>query len=151
LISDILKKRVKVRVSGIIVRDGGILLIAHRKRGDVYWLLPGGGVKYGEALDRALRREFQEELGIGVDVGEPVLMCDSIDPRGRRHIVNIVFRCAYREGTYTLGRDRRLFDYGFFNRDEIAGKRIHPPINEALGAILSNSSHDFYLGSVWLR
>ncbi|MBN2158622.1 MAG: NUDIX hydrolase [Spirochaetes bacterium] len=144
-------KRVAVRVAGIIVRDGELLLVAHRKGRDVYWLLPGGGVEYGEALDRALRREFIEELGVEVDVCEPVLMCDSIDPEGKRHIVNIMFRCAYRSGDYALGRDRRLFDYGFFRGDELAGKRIYPPINDSLVAILANRSHDFYLGCLWLK
>jgi 8-oxo-dGTP pyrophosphatase MutT (NUDIX family) len=38
---------VRVRVAGILINHEGVLLIAHKKDEDVYWLLPGGGVDYG--------------------------------------------------------------------------------------------------------
>jgi ADP-ribose pyrophosphatase YjhB (NUDIX family) len=44
---------VRVRVGGILITNDGILLIAHKKDNNVYWLLPGGGVDYGESLSEA--------------------------------------------------------------------------------------------------
>jgi 8-oxo-dGTP diphosphatase len=146
---DIFNRGVRIRVSGILVRDNTLLLIAHKKRGEIYWLLPGGGIEYGESLSQALRREFREELGIGIDVNEIAVVCDSIEPRGKRHILNIIFRCGYRNGDYRLGRDRRLHDYGFFGARDIPGIRLYPPINAALAAILDKKKHDIYEGSLW--
>ena len=146
---DFFRRRVRVRVSGILIRDGALLLIAHRKKDRVYWLLPGGGVKFGESLERALRREFREELGIDVDVHDLVLACDSIEPGGRRHIVNLSFRCTYREGEYALGAERRLHGFGFFGREDIPGKKIYPPMQDAIITILDNKTAGVYLGSLW--
>jgi 8-oxo-dGTP diphosphatase len=150
LIFDRFRKKVRVRVSGFLVRDGALLLVAHKKKGEIYWLLPGGGVNFGESMERALVREFREELGIDVEVDGFLFMCDSIDPRGKRHVLNVSFRCAYRGGEYRLGRDRRLHDFGFFPGRDIAGLRLYPPVNGTLVSILDNKKPDFYLGSLWM-
>ena len=60
----------RTRACGLIRRDGKVLL--QRKRTDVVWALPGGGVEHGETADAALRREFLEELGWDVRVGSLV-------------------------------------------------------------------------------
>jgi 8-oxo-dGTP diphosphatase len=151
LIFNAFRDDVTVRVSGIITRDGSLLLIAHKKKHDVYWLLPGGGVRHGESLAEALCREFMEELGVAIEVGKPVFMCDSIDPLGKRHILNISFLCSHRDGEYRLGRERRLHDYGFFRKEDIFSMRIHPPVNTTLERVLDGEDHDFYLGSLWLK
>lgn len=143
-------KKVRVRVSGFLSRDDSLLLVAHKKKDEIYWLLPGGGVCYGESLKAALAREFREELGIRVEVGQVLFMCDSIDPRGRRHILNVSFRCDYRGGELRLGSDRRLHDFGFFTAQQISGLRLYPPVNGALVSILDNRQPDCYLGSLWM-
>lgn len=63
---------VRVRVGGVLVRGGAILLAAHRGLlpGDaVFWSPPGGGWVFGESLKAGLRREFKEETGLAVRVG----------------------------------------------------------------------------------
>lgn len=63
---------VRVRVGGILVRDGAILLAAHRgllPDGATFWSPPGGGWAFGESLKAALQREFLEETGLAVRVG----------------------------------------------------------------------------------
>ena len=150
MIYDGINKKVSVRVSGFLVREGALLLVAHRKKGEIYWLLPGGGVEFGESLKAALAREFCEELGIDVDVGPLLFMCDSIDPRGKRHILNVSFRCEYRGGEFRLGDDRRLHDFGFFSAQQIHGMRLYPPVNGTLVSILEDRQFDCYLGSLWM-
>lgn len=150
MIYDRIGKKVSVRVSGFLARDNKLLLVAHRKKGEIYWLLPGGGVEFGEPLKTALAREFREELGIRVEVGNLLFACDSIDPRGKRHILNVSFRCDYRGGEFRLGRDRRLHEFGFFTAQQINGLRLYPPVNGPLVSILGNGQTDSYLGSLWL-
>jgi 8-oxo-dGTP diphosphatase len=150
LIYDRIRKKVRVRVAGLLVRDGKLLLVAHRKKEEIYWLLPGGGVDFGESLKAALAREFREELGIQVEAGQLMFMCDSIDPRGKRHILNVSFRCEYRGGELRLGDDRRLHDFGFFTAQQINGMRLYPPVNGTLVSILENRQSACYLGSVWM-
>jgi 8-oxo-dGTP pyrophosphatase MutT (NUDIX family) len=46
----------------VIDADGRIALVRHTY--GKYWYLPGGGVKKGEAMPAALKRELREELAI---------------------------------------------------------------------------------------
>ncbi|MCP4133944.1 MAG: NUDIX hydrolase [bacterium] len=147
------KKDVRVRVAGIIIDNGKLLLIAHKKNGNIYWLLPGGGVEFGESLDQALKREFLEELNISVTVHSVALVCDSIAPSGDRHIINICFYCSHSGGEFALGNDKRLYDFAFRDKDELASVTIFPPINDDLAALINNKNDEkseIYKGRIWL-
>lgn len=140
---------IRIRVAGVIVKDEKILMIAHKKNGDVYWLLPGGGVDYGESLIEALEREFEEELNIRIDAGKIALISDSIDPSGDRHVLNICFHCNHKDGEFHIGEDERLHDYKFFSKNEISELTIHPPINDSLLKILGEKNACHYVGKLW--
>ncbi len=140
---------VRVRVAGILINSDGVLFIAHKKNDDVYWLLPGGGVDYGESLSEALVREFLEELNIDITVSDLALISDSIDPAGGRHVVNICFICNYTSGEYMLGTEGRLHDFCFFGRDEISDIKLFPPINDELISLIDNGIKGKYIGRLW--
>ncbi|HON15916.1 MAG TPA: NUDIX hydrolase [Spirochaetota bacterium] len=141
--------KVRIRVAGILIRGNRLLLIAHKKNNEVYWLLPGGGVDYGESLHEALRREFEEELNVAIDVKDLVLVSDSIDPSGKRHVVNICFLCNYLGGDFVLGEDKRLHDFKFFSTEELSDITIFPPINNELVDIIKGKIHGRYIGKLW--
>jgi len=64
--------RVRVRVGGLLLREGTMLLAAHRgllPEQTPFWSPPGGGWQFGESLKEALVREFREETGLAVRVG----------------------------------------------------------------------------------
>ena len=77
----------ETRYQGAIIRDDHILLIRQRERatGRSYWLPPGGGRESQETEETCVRREMQEETGLGVSVGR--LLLDET-PTGvcRRHL-----------------------------------------------------------------
>ena len=64
--------QVRVRIGGLLLRDGAILLAAHRgllPNEAPFWSPPGGGWQFGESIHAALVREFQEETSLSVRVG----------------------------------------------------------------------------------
>lgn len=145
-------KNIRIRVSGIIIEDNKILLIAHKKNNKTYWLLPGGGVEFGESLKDALEREFKEELDIVIEPGDVFFVSDSIDPADKRHVVNICFCCQIKNGKISLGKDKRLYDYGYFSSNELPSLIIFPSIKEELEKLLSGiENKNIYLGEKWIN
>ena len=58
-----------IRVGGLLALEDRILMVQQGRGESRYWLLPGGGVRFGESLAHALMRETHEELGLRVAVG----------------------------------------------------------------------------------
>jgi 8-oxo-dGTP diphosphatase len=129
-----------VRVAAILANDGKVLLVEHRRGRHRYFLLPGGGVGFGETMEEALAREVAEECGISIHVGRPVILSDSIDPSGARHVINVVFEASDsgREVPKgTAARELRIAGCVWMPVDELGRRALHPPIAEAIGAVLS--------------
>jgi len=62
-------------VTAGLIWNGGRILITKRPVGthmQGYWEFPGGKKEHGETLEQCLRRELEEELGIEVEVLEPI-------------------------------------------------------------------------------
>ena len=72
---------------GLLVENGKILLCQNVAKG--YYYLPGGHVDPGETSSEALAREFQEETGQGVQVGDCLLLAEVLAPGIQE--LNLVF------------------------------------------------------------
>jgi len=62
-------KRFNIRVYGIVVFKGKILLSHENYRNREFTKFPGGGLEWGESTHECLIREFKEELNIEVTPG----------------------------------------------------------------------------------
>ena len=69
------RKRAAECVSGVLISDCSVLVEKRRVDDDAdpgLVLLPGGHVEVGESLNRALKREMREELGVRVEKAAPI-------------------------------------------------------------------------------
>ncbi|PWV56477.1 NUDIX domain-containing protein [Chitinophaga sp. S165] len=66
-----------VRVYGIMLNEQKQVLVTDEYiRGDYYTKFPGGGLEFGEGTLQCVVREFQEELGLDVEVIEHIYTTD---------------------------------------------------------------------------
>jgi ADP-ribose pyrophosphatase YjhB (NUDIX family) len=94
---------VRTRVSGIYIENSKILLLNHAGLyGHDLWLPPGGGTEFGSSLKENLSREFLEETGLSVQVGDFLLIHEFIS---ELHTIEIFFSIDAAEGEMTLGYD----------------------------------------------
>lgn len=69
--------RFTIRVYGILIDEGKRILVSDEYiRGDYFTKFPGGGMEFGEGTRDCVKREFKEETGLDVVVGEHIYTTD---------------------------------------------------------------------------
>ena len=58
----------RIRAVALLIQNDSIAVMERHRGGRHYFTFPGGGVDAGEAVERAVVREVEEELGIQVRV-----------------------------------------------------------------------------------
>ncbi|WP_428234883.1 NUDIX domain-containing protein [Gracilimonas sp.] len=118
--------RVRVRSCGLLLKDEKLLLVELMSpvTNEWTWIPPGGGVEFGESLEDALIREFEEETGIQISVSKQVHTNEVI--HGSIHAIEFYHRVNQKGGELVLGNDPELDpdkqiirNIGFFDRQEI--------------------------------
>lgn len=70
-------KRFNIRVYGLLINEHQEVLLAdERRNGMPFTKFPGGGLEWGEGIKECVVREFQEEVGLDVEVSELFYMTD---------------------------------------------------------------------------
>jgi 8-oxo-dGTP diphosphatase len=140
------------RVSVIVVENGKILLVRHRKGSRQYWVLPGGRLEYGETFQECGVRELKEETGLDVETQDFVYLSEAIAPDRSRHIVNIYLRGKVVGGTMKVGSEPVLAGVDFIPLDELTKLTLFPPIAQTLIKSVPNGSGKGieYLGNLWV-
>ena len=62
--------KINIRVYALCIKNKKILALHEEYAGDFLIKLPGGGLEFGESTIECLKREFQEELNLDINVTE---------------------------------------------------------------------------------
>jgi ADP-ribose pyrophosphatase YjhB (NUDIX family) len=89
----------QIRVTGILIHQGKILIVKQRLSDKRLWSLPGGRLEHGESLEQVAIRELSEETGITALVKRLLYICD-VKPMNQ--VVHITFLMTYVKGDICL-------------------------------------------------
>jgi len=79
------------------------VLLVRQSAGFKFWTLPGGKVKRGEALIKALKREVFEETGLHVQIGSLLGVLD----RREKDAITLLFAAVATSGSLKVKRKQR--------------------------------------------
>jgi ADP-ribose pyrophosphatase YjhB (NUDIX family) len=141
-----------LRVAGLLVDERRVLMVEQERGEERYWLVPGGGVQFGETLSEALRREFVEELGLRVGVGRLLAIVESIspDPNYAKHVVHLIFEVSAAKELLPVPREATILAAAFLDEVQLRNADVRPPISEFLSACArERPSSPQFLGRRW--
>ena len=141
-------KKFNCRVNGICIKDNKILL--SKSKSDHYWTFVGGKVTFGESTDLAILREYEEEVGVLLQIDKMIALIENFfDLRGyswHQYIFFYQLRDDNNELEFFEG-EREIADnkdavYRWFDLDEISNVPLKPDCSrEILNKISPNIQH----------
>lgn len=79
----------QIRVTGILIEKGKLLLVNQKVSENRSWSLPGGRLENGETLEKGIIREMFEETGLNVQVIKLLYLCEK--PDAAQPLLHITF------------------------------------------------------------
>lgn len=134
-----MNKNIRIRIGVVLIKDDKILLIKHRKYGKEYWLVPGGGLAFGEKIKDCAAREIKEETNLDISLKQFLFLYESINPDGSRHVLNLFFLGEVLGGNLKLGKEENLIDLKFFEFKKLKEIKLYPDVADYLIEMKSNN------------
>ena len=136
--------RFNIRVYGIWVQDGRVLVNEETIKGEKYLKFPGGGVELGEGVNTALKREWLEELNIDIEVLEHFYTTDFFQAStfDDSQVISIYYWVKAKEPvTYIVNTNENEYSY-WLKIADITGNTFSLPIDKVVAKRLYSTFID---------
>ncbi len=111
-----IRQQPRIIVSAIIRQGDKVLLTKEMLESGEKWIIPGGGVEFGENLIDAVKREIKEEIGMDIEVEKLLGHREAIYTQYNYHTV-IFFFLAKPLGEFQLS-EKQVLDANYFSLTE---------------------------------
>ncbi len=131
----------KVRVSAVYEQSGEILCMKYLYGGKEVFSLPGGGVDKDLPLQEVLAKEWGEELGIDIDIGDVILIGEA--PAGKQYprTLHIVFEVPEIHGIPKVQPEAtHSLDVAWVPIKKLSDLPLYPDVGKQLYAYFSAES-----------
>ncbi len=114
-----------IRVYGILLNEKKRVLVSDEFiRGDYYTKFPGGGLEFGEGTRDCLKREFKEETGLDVIIGEHIYTTDYFQRSAfnKEDQIISIYYFAHAKHLENLSVKTKVFDFAPHQIADIKGQ-----------------------------
>lgn len=137
-------KRFNIRVYGIWVADGRVLVNEETIRGRQYLKFPGGGLEYGEGIINCLHREWMEELNLEIKVLEHFYTTDFFQPSAfdNSQVISIYYLItALHPDPYIINTNPQEYTH-WMKIEDITDTTFNLPIDKVVSKMLTEKYKD---------
>ena len=147
-----------VRVYGLLINEQRQVLVSDEFiRGNYYTKFPGGGLEFGEGTRDCLKREFMEEMGLNVEIGEHLYTTDFFQMSAfnpEHQILSIYYfakalepiKAPLRTKPFDFDeREMKLYNetgetetFRFIDWEEFSEEAVSLPIDKVVAALIKN-------------
>ena len=127
------EQKLKPRVTAaVLVQKDDTFLLAERNKENMRgkWIIPGGGVKFGETTEQAALREIKEETNLDVDIKRFIGFKEVINVPGNYHSVVFFYLATPKHDDVLAEGDVSQAKY--FTLEEIKELDILPAVEFAM-------------------
>lgn len=131
------KQRPKVG-SAVLVENEGKFLLGKRNKKNYfgYWIIPGGGVRWGETIQQAAIREIKEETGIDIELVKLICHEEIMNLPENYHTVTFFHLARPKKAdpnvNTRINPSDDLSEAGFFSVEEIKNMKIAESVETVL-------------------
>jgi 8-oxo-dGTP diphosphatase len=138
-----------IRPSGLWIAHGKLLTMGYRYGGQDRFNIPGGNQEPGEEIRTGLLREFQEELGVAVTVGDLLFTAET--EAGGREVLHLLFEITDLIGSPQINsQETKALELAWLHPEKLASAPLYPAVGPFLAQwMASEEKPDTYLGRVF--
>jgi ADP-ribose pyrophosphatase YjhB (NUDIX family) len=150
---------ISIRVYGLLINEHRQVLLSDEFiRGQYYTKFPGGGLEFGEGLRDGLKREFQEELQLNVEVADHIYTTDFYQQSAfnpNHQILSVYYhvhplepiRVALRKKAFDFDaaqlavyeKTQQTETFRYIDWDDFSGEALSLPIDKIVADLLKSS------------
>ncbi len=112
------EQKPKIIVAALIEKNNRFLLVKEiLESGKEYWIIPGGGVEFGENLTDAIKREIKEETNLDIEIKNFAGFQEAIVPKYNYHTIIFFYRALPKNENLIL--ENKILEAKFFSKEEL--------------------------------
>lgn len=127
----------KIGVSGFLNHNNKVLLVRRAPYDGFmanFWELPGGKVEFGEDPKEALKREFQEEVGLQISVDKPIHLFSYLSDNNNRQTVDITFITTLEGENTDIKLSPEHTEYTWVDKNEVGNYSMSDEMKRCIEA-----------------
>jgi len=144
-----MERKIRNSAKALIIKDGKMLASKINDKGDVFYIMPGGGQNTEELLPDTVKRECAEEMGIVVEPKSIVFVVEGLHGESF-HRVDLVFLCDYigEIKNAEIHGDKNQIGFEWLSIENLMNEPLYPSkLRLQIIRLFNNEKTDVYLGN----